>query len=290
MNTIIGKNRYAAAMTEKAIGEDRYATIAMTKTAVKRSLFEKIEPYLAPYKISSEKLMTAIEEAFQDTGEISENISREILPLVFWKMFGCENILWIVPETPAGNIVPFDILATAYAMWCDAQKVAYKRGLDGVDAAEALTTVVNTIVDRICDGNAPEIHDMRKYIFVCYAHALSRVAAKAGGIRPHSRGKKNDLSDDGAFVTSLENAILCRELLSVMPPKMQKAAILRYAIGYSCEETAEEIGTSNRATRKALSSGIRKAFGFCMRELRGLGNKNIEQITKSALGAKAGRR
>ena len=265
------------------IGEERYAT------TVKRNLFEIIKPYLAPYKIHREKLTTAIDEALRDAGETTENIPGEILPLIFWKVFGCESILWIDLETPAGNIVPFDILATAHAMWYDAQRVAHKRGLDGVDAAEALTEAVNTIVDGISDGNAPEIHDMRKYIFVCCAHALSRIAAKAGGIRPRCRGRKKDLSDDGAFMASLENAILCRELLSVMPPNVQEAAILRYALGYSCKETAEEIGTSNNAVRKALSAGIRKAFGVCMRELRSSGDVNIEQITKSALGAEARR-
>jgi len=244
----------------------------------KRRLFRKIGPFLAPYKINREKLTAAIEKAFRDTGEITE--TPEILPLIFGRVFDSENILWIDPNTPAGNIVTFDILATAYAMWRDAQLVAFGRGLDDVDAAEALTKVVHKIADRIVGGIASKIGNMRKYMFVCYVHAMTLTASKHGVVRSHSRRKRKDISDDGDFIESLDNVILCRELLGYMPDTSRRATILRYAFGCSCKETAEEIGISNSAARKAISFGLKKAFGVCMRELRALGGVNIEQAIK----------
>ena len=244
---------------------------------IKTSLFRKIKPYLTPYKISYKKLMSAIERVLDDTRHSDENIPPETLPLIFSRVFDCDNILWIEPKTPAGNILPFDILATAHAMWNDAQRIAHKRGLDGVDAAEALTQAAYILTDRIVEGIAPEIRNVRKYLFVCFVRDLSRIALNAGGIRPHCRRKKKDLSDDGAFMNSLENAILCREILSAMPVNVRKAITLRYAIGCSCKETAKKVGISNNAARKAVSTGLRKTFGACMRELRVSGDVKIDQ-------------
>lgn len=245
----------------------------------KYNLLKKLRPFLAPYKISRNKVISAIEQAFHDTGELSVNISQEALSLIFWRVFDCDGIPWIHPQTPRGNTLSFEILATAYAMWSDAQQIAFKRGLDGVDTAETLSRVAYIIADRIAAGNAAEIHSIRKYMFVCYTRALSRVVLKTGCVRRSCRGCKEDLSDDGAFMASLENAILCREILSVMPLKARKAITLRYAFGCSCEETAKEVGISNGAARKAVSVGFRKAFGVCMRELRDV-DMDVEQRMK----------
>jgi len=239
------------------------------------SLSSKIQPFLKPYGIEQKKLMTAIEKALHAID--NDNVS-EILPLVFHEIFGGESIFWVNGQTPAGCEVSFDIMATAYAMWRDAQNVAFKRGLDNVDAAETLANAAYTVADRISGGLV--IHNVRGYMFVCYIHALSQIEEKLGDLHLR-RGKEKDASDNGAFVVRIETGILYRELVSAMPLKARKAAILRYAWGCSCKETAAEMGVSDNAARKTISYGIRKAFGVCMRELRTSGNATITPKRKT---------
>ena len=240
----------------------------------KGSLFITLQPFLTPYKISCEKLTAAIEKAsleFLGVGETVGNVQPETMSLILGMIFGSGSALWISPHTPAGNITSLDVLVTAYALWNDAQRVALKRGMDSVDAVEALTNVVYQLADRIADGTAPEINNIRKYLFVGYAHALSRIAENAGVICPGDQEQKKNPSDDGAFIDELENAILCYDLLRTMPLKVRKAVILRHVKGYSCKETAEAVGMSNNATRKAIHAGLRKAHETCMRELKNMG-------------------
>ena len=153
----------------------------------KRSLFVTLQPFLTPYKTSRETLMEAIEKASSEVWEVGEtggNVQSETMSLILGMIFGSGDALWISPQTPAGNTTTLDVLVTAYALWDDAQRVALKRGMDNVDAAEALTNVVYQLADRISDGTAPEINNIRKYLFVGYARALSRIAENAGIICP----------------------------------------------------------------------------------------------------------
>ena len=85
-------------------------------------------------------------------------------------------------------------------------------------------------------------------------------------------------SDQGAFMEALESGVLCRELLNAMPPRARSVAISRYILGYSWKETAESLGTSINAAQKALSSGIRNAFGVCMRELQKMGYHRVAEV------------
>jgi len=248
---------------------------------VKDHLFRRIRPFLAHYKISREKLEASIEEAFYDAGEPS--VFMEILPLIFWRIFGCENILWINPTTPAGNIASLDVLVTAYAMWDDAQRIALKRGLDSADAAEALTNVVYQLTDRIAYGAAPKIDNIRKYLFVGCIRTLSRIAENAGTRCLSGKRKMKNPSDDGAFINGIENAILCHDLLRTMPLKVRKAVVLRYMEGFSCRETAATVGMSNNAARKAIHASLKKAYETCMRELESMGvTKKSEPSQKAA--------
>ena len=246
-------------------------SISKGRERAKRNLFATLQPFLMPYKISRKKVFEAIEKAFGELGETWGNVQPETMSIILGMIFGSDVILWISPQTPAGNITSLDVMVTAYALWGDAQSVALRRGMDSVDAAEALTNVVYQLADRISEGAAPEINNIRKYLFVSYARALSRIAENAGILSPCDQVKKINPSDNGAFIEELENAILCHDLLRTMPLKVRKAVILRHVKGYSCMETAEAVGMSNNATRKTIHANFKKARETCMRELKRMG-------------------
>ena len=249
----------------------------------KGSLFTTLQPVLTPYRISEKKLMTAIEKASWEVGETEGNVQTETMSLTLWNIFGNGSPLWISPRTPAGNTITLDVLATAYALWHDAQRVAVRRGLDSVDAAEALTRVVYQLADMISDGTAPEILSIRKYLFVSYARALSRIAENAGILCPSGQEKEENPSDGGAFIDELDNGILCYDLLRALPLKMRKAVIFRHLKGYTCMETADAIGMSRTAARKAIHDGLRKAYETCMKELKKMGvTYNSKDFNKAA--------
>jgi DNA-directed RNA polymerase specialized sigma24 family protein len=252
-------------------------------TTTKGSLFTTLQPVLTPYKISGKKLMTAIEKASWDVGETEGNVQTETMSLTLWNIFSNGSPLWISPRTPAGNTITLDVLATAYALWRDAQRVAVRRGLDSVDAAEALTRVVYQLADMISDGTAPEILSIRKYLFVSYARALSRIAENAGILCPSGQEKEENPSDGGAFIDELDNGILCYDLLRTLPLKMRKAVIFRHVKGYTCKETADAVGMSRTAARKAIHDGLRKAYETCMKELKKMGiTYNSKDFNKAA--------
>jgi DNA-directed RNA polymerase specialized sigma24 family protein len=77
-----------------------------------------------------------------------------------------------------------------------------------------------------------------------------------------------DVSDRGKFLDVLETGIYWSEFLGAMQPRAQAVVMSRLALGYSWEETAGFLGSSVNAAQKALSSGVRKSVGICMRELR----------------------
>jgi len=227
--------------------------------------------------------MEAIERSSWEVCETA--VQSETMSLVLGMVFSGDNILWISPQTPAGNTISLDVLATAYALWRDAQKVALKRGLDSADAAEALTNVVYRLTDKVSDGTAPEINNIRKYLFVGCTHALSRVAENAGILCPGDQDEtENQLeTDNGDFIDDLENAILCHDLLRAMPVKVRKAVVLRHMKGYSCKETAAAVGMSNNAARKAIHASLKKAYETCMGELKNMGLSKNSKTSKKAV-------
>ena len=104
-----------------------------------------------------------------------------------------------------------------------------------------MTNVVYQLTDRISDGAAPEINNIRKYLFVGYARTLSRIAENTGILCLCGKGNIKNPSDDGAFIDDLENAILCRDLLRAMPLKILKAVILRHMNG--CKSVKTRVGS-----------------------------------------------
>ena len=112
---------------------------------------------------------------------------------------------------------------------------------------------------------------------------LSKTVAKqgAGQINYIDMDKwiaNRDLSDRGAFQGALESKILCRELMKFMQPMQESVTNCRLILGYSWTETAAVLDTTISAAQKALSSGIRRAFGTCMRELRKVGRQKPAEI------------
>jgi len=222
------------------------------KTA-ETDLLERIKPFLASYRKRRDKaLSNALNEIELDA------VHTETLSMDFGEIFGDDDILWIEEPTTAGNDVPLHVMAAAYAIWKDARRFAYKLGLDGVDAAEALTKVVHLIADRLAGSNAPVIRNIQNYMFMCYARVLKRVAARYVGSQ--RRQLKTQMSDNGKFLAALENVILCDEILSEMPPQLREMVRSKYKLGYSFEELAAAAGSTNSAVRKAVNSGIRKTF------------------------------
>ena len=248
----------------------------------KSDLFSKIQPFVAPYSEKRKKLAAAFNKTFRET-EL-DNIQPETLSVIFWRIFGGESILWIDAPTAAGNDVPFDVMATAYAMWRDAQQVAFNRNLDSVDAAEAMTQVVHHIADRLADGNAPPIRNMRNYMFVSFSRVLEQINTNCEAVP--CRKPNIQESDNGAFLTAVENVIMCDEVLSVLPPRLREMVIFRYMMGKSCNEVAAVFGSSRGAVRKAISAGIKKALGVCRRDLHKLGHAGITQRKKKQVKSK----
>jgi hypothetical protein len=164
-------------------------------------------------------------------------------------------------------------------LWPAAQNAAVERGMDDLDASQAMSDVVHIVTDRLANCAGRQIRDIQRYIFKGYMNKLKRMARKIG-ITPHKNMNESSMSDNGAFMTAMGNGILCNELLSGLPPKLRKAVILRYAYGNSCKETAAILGLSDNAARKALCKDFRKIFGDCMRKVRKSGYEEVIQNMK----------
>ena len=244
-----------------------------------KRLFRKIQPFLKKYGIEDKAIIDAIEKSFEEVKREGCRINPWLLALVFCKIFEDKCFLLIDRRTPAGNTVSFDVFIEAHAIWRAAQRAAAKRGIDELDAAQAMIRIVYTVADRLAQNTAAPIRDIDKYLFTGYINELKRIARKTGILR-HKTDKLRSTSDDGAFIEALENAILCGELFGRLSPKLETAAALRYQWGYSCAEAAEKLGSSNSAARQALSRGFREMFEFYMRELRALGYEDMIQNRK----------
>jgi hypothetical protein len=220
------------------------------------SLIRKIQPLVEPLGIRKDTLTDAFKESLKEIERDGCSVHPWLLPLVFWKIFDAKGFLLIDQRTPAGNAILFDVMTTAYAMWRDAERKAAFRGMDELDASDALIHVVHILSDRHAAGKGRKIRNIRRYMFAVYSRVLTRLAEKLGiGYRKII----NPLfSDDGDFVGRLENTMFCDEVTKGLSAKEEDAAGLRYVMGCSCEETAERMGMSNCAARKLVSRALKK--------------------------------
>jgi len=247
------------------------------------NLIEEMRPLVDRHGVGTEALAGAVEEALRevDAGGPDKAISGEelrssLLGLVLWKIFGKGAALWINPKTGAGQDVPLEVLVDAFSMWGKAANLAARHGVDVAAAAEAYSEATHATADRLAAGagsEGKEIRDVRKYLFASYMHRLSDIGGRQGSSRTDLVDMEGwvanrELTDKGAFLEVLNSGIYCREFLDAMPPKGRSVAIARYILGYSWPETAGALSSSVNAVQKALSVGVRKAVGMCMRELR----------------------
>ncbi len=125
--------------------------------------------------------------------------------------------------------------------------------------------------------------ESRKYIYVSYRNAILEIAGIQGTHRTvyvdmATWIARRKTSDQGAFIGAIEDGILCSELLNAMPSKYKTAAVARYILGYSWQETAEAMGTTVNTAQKELSLGIRQAVGACTRKMREMGHRKLNFI------------
>ena len=232
-------------------------------------LFQKIQPLLDPYRIEKESILDAIEKSLQEIKLDRRSMQQWLLPLIYWKIFKDEHLLLINRRTPAGNKVSLDVLTTAHALWGTALLAAAKRGIDDIDATEAMIQIVNVITDRFASSNSKPIRNLHKYLITGYMNVLRRMDRKTDAVcRSDCYPPDKDVSDDGTFMIALETKILCDERVAKLPPKEEYIAFFRHMMGYSCKETAALVDLSNNAARKALCIGIQKYFGAEMRDMR----------------------
>ena len=228
---------------------------------MKSRLINKIQPALESYGIEKETIVDAIEKSLMERNADESKIQPWLLSLILWKIFDDKCFLLINPRTPAGNAVSFDVLAAAHVMWREAQEIAATRGLDDVDAAEALIRIVNIVADRLAHGKCAPIRNISNYLFTGYLNELTKYAAQIGNVYIHEVNPRVSSSDNGAFLDKIEKLILRDEILEKLPDREKEAAALHYFMGYSCKETATIMGLSDSAVRMILTRGIRKHAG-----------------------------
>ncbi len=255
-------------------------------------LIEEIRPLLEPHGVTPETFSKALNEALLDlqkeTTDGSLESARELLlGLVLWKLFAQGSALWIGLRSEAGKTVPTELLVNAYSMWKYAANIAARQGVDSATAAEALVQVTHATANQIAkqehDPDRGEIRDFRKYLFAAYRHAISDIAAKQGSDRTDYVDMEEwisnrELSDRGTFMEVVESGILCQELLDAMPRRARSVAMARYVLDYNWPETAGCVQSSINAAQKALSVGVRSAFGMCMQELRRIGHRKGNRV------------
>jgi hypothetical protein len=159
------------------------------------------------------------------------NAKSWLLPLVFCKIFDDNSFFLIDTHTPAGNDIPFDVLTAAYTMWREAKRAAVLRGMDDLDAVEALSSVVNIVTDRISRSNGAVIRNMQTYMRTVYSNELKRLAEKIGIIHFDDFKTGERISDDGAFFDALENGMTHDELLIGLSEKEKEATGFHYVAG-----------------------------------------------------------
>ena len=191
-----------------------------------------------------------------------------------------------VPEPKPGMKYRWMCKSLTFAMWESAVNLAARYRVDTAIAAEALTAATYATTDRLAGSGREtdgKIRDVRNYLFATYMYRIFDIARKQSPSQANYVDMKrwvanSRVSDNWTFLEGLENTIYCREFLDAMPPKAKSVAIARYVLGYSWPETAGALGSTVNAAQKALSVGVRKTIGTCMRELRRARHRKLVDI------------
>lgn len=247
------------------------------KISIRQELKRQLQPFLASFGIETEILADAIDSVLAEVDEDFEYIQTQILGLVLWRIFAGESGLWIGCRTPAGNAIPANILVVAYKMWDKAMEFAKNRKVDSLTAASVLIQAAYVTVDMLAGKNT--ITDVQKYLFGTYRNIISK-NLRENRENFYALPPDATFSDNGIFSDKINDTILCREILDLMPPQGRRVTALRYLAGLSWQEIANVMGISVNAAQKALSVGIKKAFGVCMRDLQALGNPGRKKKLK----------
>jgi hypothetical protein len=257
-------------------------------------LIKEIQVLLTPHGVEEKTVAAAFNEIY---GEIDNNriidSAEEFriyaLGTVLWKIFARRNTPWICPRTGSGNAVPIDLLVNAYSLWGKALHLAEKQGVDGAAAAEAFVLAAHKTADRIsnktCHAEIGKVRDAPQYLISAFRHLIPRIAERLGSKQIEDCDlsewlAKGDISDQGISMEIMESGVLCWELLNAIPPYGRSIAIARLLHGFSWNEIADCFGTSVKAAKKALSSGIRNAFGLCLRRLQKMGYHKVVEVEK----------
>jgi len=246
---------------------------------LKSDLLEEIRPVATAHCVGEDALVQAYGEAVNELDQNwDERLSQEerrtsLLGLILWKLFAGGSAPWIDSRTAEGNAVPIDVLVSAYEMWKRAVGFAERFRLDSATTAEALARAAHRTADQLARIGRGEvkytIRNVGRYLFVAYMRAVFDATAKDGLPRTDFTELTDaEESDSGTFQQGLENSILCRELLDVMPPKAKSVVISRFIAGKGWAEIAAGLETTVNAAQKAQSVGFKRAFEICMGELR----------------------
>jgi len=246
-------------------------------------LFGNLQSLLISCGIKKDTIADAIEKSLGEIESDGSSVYPWLLPLIFWKIFDSSGFILTTTKTPAGNEIPLDVQAAAYAIWSEAQKKAVTCGLDELDAVQALTRVVHALTDRRARGDSTKISNLQRYMFAGYLEALRVYAEKVGIVCPVNPSMEEPESDDGVFFETLDNDILYSEIVIGLSAKEMDAVICRYFMGCTFREMATMMGLSGCvAARQAHSRAIRKIRKTC-RQKRLTGHEGItkKHIRKS---------
>ena len=209
----------------------------------KTRLIRELQSLLDPYGIRNESIVDAVEKSLQEIKRDGSSKHPWLFPMVFWKIFDSKGFLPIDHKTPAGNVIPFDVLAAAYAMWREARLQADAFGLDELDADHALINVVHGLADQRAKGakgakgatgKYTTIMNLPRYMFAAYIHQLRRIAKKIGIVRGREYRQFRQIlwdSQDGTFVEAMDNAVLYGEVMNDLSEKEEYAVRLRCIAG-----------------------------------------------------------
>ncbi len=251
----------------------------------------EIQPLVSAHGIGAAVLAGAFREALHEIRSGKQGAHKRpedhrscLIGLILWKIFAKGSALWIDSKTESGNAITLDIRVTAYAIWDRAAAFAVSRNLDLGIAADTLALAVRMTADRLATEKVPDssdkVRDLKKFMFKIYMNKTYDLLMREGAAVTDNVDfaefvTDRDVSDEGAFIEGLHRRILCGEFLDAMPEMGREVAIVRHALGYNWQDTAENLDTSVNAAQKALSVGIRKVAGTCLRELRRIGSGGI---------------